>query len=138
MDPEGSLSHSQKPATSPLGCTEGSVRLQRFCDFSVTWLSFHGEELLAPCPTSKLEDRPLSAVRDCLFKVFAATLHIWRPFLHPQPTYHGQKHNKKIICITLFLWTRSGPHKNCVGVCVFVCITVGKCNAMQNKRAVKE
>jgi hypothetical protein len=27
----------------------------------------------------------LSAVRDCLFKVFAATLHIHRPFLHPQP-----------------------------------------------------
>jgi hypothetical protein len=78
MDPEGSLSHSQNPATSPLGCTEGSVRLQRFCDFSVTWLSFHGEELLAPCPTSKLEDRPLSAVRDCLFNIFAATLHIWR------------------------------------------------------------
>jgi hypothetical protein len=27
----------------------------------------------------------LSAVRDCLFNVFAATLHNWRPFLHPQP-----------------------------------------------------
>jgi hypothetical protein len=26
----------------------------------------------------------LSAVRDCLFIIFAATLHIWRPFLHPQ------------------------------------------------------
>jgi hypothetical protein len=24
-------------------------------------------------------------VRDCLFKIFAATLHICRPFLHPQP-----------------------------------------------------
>jgi hypothetical protein len=46
---------------------------------------FYGEELLAPRPTPKLENHPLSAVRDCLFKVFAATLHIWRPFLHPQP-----------------------------------------------------
>jgi hypothetical protein len=27
----------------------------------------------------------LSAVRDCLFNVFAATLRIWRPSLHPQP-----------------------------------------------------
>ena len=35
-----------------------------------------GEELLAPRPTFKLEDRPLSAVRDCLFNTFAATLHI--------------------------------------------------------------
>jgi hypothetical protein len=42
----------------------------------------YGEELLAPRPTPKLEDYPLSAVRDC---IFAATLHIRRPFLHPQP-----------------------------------------------------
>jgi hypothetical protein len=29
--------------------------------------------LLAPRPTPKLEDHPLSAVRDCLFNIFAAT-----------------------------------------------------------------
>jgi hypothetical protein len=28
---------------------------------------------------------PLSAVRDCLFNIFAATLNISRPFIHPQP-----------------------------------------------------
>ena len=27
----------------------------------------------------------MSAVRDRLFNIFATTLHIWRPFLHPQP-----------------------------------------------------
>jgi hypothetical protein len=32
--------------------------------------------LLAPRPTPKLEGYPLSAVRDCLFNIFAATLHI--------------------------------------------------------------
>jgi hypothetical protein len=37
--------------------------------------SFHGEELSAPRPTHKLEDHPLSAVRDCLFSIFAATPH---------------------------------------------------------------
>jgi hypothetical protein len=37
------------------------------------------EEFVAPSPTPKLEDHPLSAVRDCLFNIFAATLHIWRP-----------------------------------------------------------
>jgi hypothetical protein len=42
-------------------------------------LLFFGEELLAPRPTLKLEDHPLSASRDCLFNVFAATVHIWRP-----------------------------------------------------------
>jgi hypothetical protein len=40
---------------------------------------FYGEELLASRPTPKLEDHPLSAVRDCLFNVFDATLHNWRP-----------------------------------------------------------
>ena len=34
---------------------------------------FYDEEFLAPRPTSKLEDHTLSAVRDCLFNIFAAT-----------------------------------------------------------------
>ena len=38
--------------------------------------SFYGEELLAPRPTPKLEDHPLSAVRDSFFDIFAATLHV--------------------------------------------------------------
>jgi hypothetical protein len=41
--------------------------------------------LLAPRPTPKLDDHPFSAVRHCLLNVFAATLHNWKPFLHPQP-----------------------------------------------------
>ena len=32
-----------------------------------------------------LEDHPLSAVRDCLFSISTATLHVWRPLLHPEP-----------------------------------------------------
>jgi len=39
-------------------------------------VSFYGEELLAPRPTPKLGDHPLSAVCDCLFNIAAATLHI--------------------------------------------------------------
>ena len=39
-------------------------------------IRFYVEELLAPRPTSRLEDHPLSAVRDCLFSIFEATLHI--------------------------------------------------------------
>ena len=37
--------------------------------------SFYGEEI-TPRPTPKLEDHPLSAVRDCLLNIFAAILHI--------------------------------------------------------------
>jgi hypothetical protein len=46
---------------------------------------FYGEGLLTLRPTPKLEDHPLPFVRGCLFNIFAAKLHSWRPFLHPQP-----------------------------------------------------
>ena len=39
-------------------------------------IRFYCEELLAPRPTSELEDHPLSALRVCLFNISAATLHI--------------------------------------------------------------
>jgi hypothetical protein len=35
----------------------------------------YDEDLLAPRPTLKLEDRPMSAVRDCLFNIFVTILH---------------------------------------------------------------
>jgi hypothetical protein len=43
-------------------------------EYLITKIRFYSEELLAPRPTPKLEDHPLSAVRDCLFNTFAATL----------------------------------------------------------------
>jgi hypothetical protein len=39
-------------------------------------IHFYGEKLFAPNPTPKLEYYPVSAVHDCLFNIFAATLHI--------------------------------------------------------------
>ena len=48
-------------------------------------IRFYGEEVLATCPTPKLEDHPLSAVRDYLFIIFAATPPYRRTSLHPQP-----------------------------------------------------
>ena len=68
MEPEGSLPYSQAPAT--LSPEEASAH-----EYFLT-IFFDGEELLAPRPTPKLEDHPSSAVRDCLFYLFAATLHI--------------------------------------------------------------
>jgi len=40
------------------------------------YASFYCEELLAPCPSPKLEDHPLLTVGDCLFKIFVVTLRI--------------------------------------------------------------
>jgi hypothetical protein len=42
-------------------------------------LVLYNKELLASCQNPKLEDYPLLAVYNCLFNIFAATLHIWRP-----------------------------------------------------------
>jgi hypothetical protein len=43
----------------------------------LTWqIFFYGEEVLATQRTPKLEDDLLSAVRYCLFSIFAAALHI--------------------------------------------------------------
>jgi hypothetical protein len=53
--------------------------LRPFVTFRNVLIFFYGGELLAPRPTTKLEGHPLSAVRDCLLNIFAATLHIWRP-----------------------------------------------------------
>jgi hypothetical protein len=41
---------------------------------------YKSEELLAPHPTTKLEDHSTSSGCDCLFTIIAAVLHIWRPF----------------------------------------------------------
>jgi hypothetical protein len=53
-------------------------------------ISFYGKELLAPRPNPKLEDHLLSAVRDCLFNIFAATLHTGgRSFIRNLRTRHA-------------------------------------------------
>jgi hypothetical protein len=54
-------------------------------DFRKKFIFLYGEGLLAPHPTLKLEDHPLSSVHGCLFNVFAANLHSWRPSLYPRP-----------------------------------------------------
>ena len=43
--------------------------------YFITWL-FYGEELFAPLPTPKLEYYPLLSDCNCVFNIFAATLHI--------------------------------------------------------------
>jgi hypothetical protein len=65
MEPERSLLHSQVPAGPRLSVW---VFRNKIC--------FYDEKLLAPHPTPKLEDDPLSAVRYGLFNIFSATLHI--------------------------------------------------------------
>jgi hypothetical protein len=46
--------------------------------FNKMEIFFYCEELLAIPPKPKLDDHPFSAVRDCLFNIFAITLYIGR------------------------------------------------------------
>jgi len=51
--------------------TSAQIKLR---DFATKYA--YGKELLAPRPTTNVEDHHLSAVRDCLLDLFAATFHI--------------------------------------------------------------
>ena len=72
-EPTPSSLHPLKlPENPSLFVSRGSISP---CEYFLTKV-FHGEALLAPRPTPMLEDQPSSAVRDCLFNIFAAILHI--------------------------------------------------------------
>ena len=58
-----------------LGRTKVSVQVRGLLYECFVTRYFYSEVLLAPRPTPKL-DHPLSAVRDCLFNIFSATIHI--------------------------------------------------------------
>jgi hypothetical protein len=78
-----------------LSLSWASVQVRGFLlIFVKSWL-FYGKELLVPRSTPKLEDNRLSVDRDCLFNIFVATLHIWRPsspsttWGHAMPWWQG-------------------------------------------------
>jgi hypothetical protein len=69
MEPPGSLPYSQEPAPVPRPCVTCRDKLV-----------LYGEELLAPRPTPKVEDHPLSAVRDSSFSILTSTLRLLNGF----------------------------------------------------------
>jgi hypothetical protein len=98
MKPEGSLPCSQESSTgsysepdqsNPISLRKFQVPnliymfLGRLSKESIQvrgflWSYFLWWRIVSPTPNPKLEDHHLSAVRDCLFNIFAATLHNWR------------------------------------------------------------
>lgn len=83
MGLECSLLSSQKPSQNRLRITAtNALKSESRCD--ILQHRFSGEKLISPCPDSKLEEHPSSSVRNCLFGIVSATLHVCRPFLHLQ------------------------------------------------------
>ena len=101
--------------SSPLGRSyQTTTRGQRPFWTIRNRIRFDGEELLAPRPTPKLEDYPLSAVRDCLFNLFAATFHIGgRSSIRNLRTRHAVVTGTHITwgldAIPTEIWKRSYP-----------------------------
>jgi hypothetical protein len=89
MEPENSLPCSLEFTTSL--CPEPDEHSLRPCVTIRDKLFFHGEELLTPRPTPKLENHPLSAVHDCLLNIFAAALHILNPFSPPATYWRARR-----------------------------------------------
>jgi len=91
-------------------------------------IRFYGEELLAPRPTPKLEDHPLSNVRDCLFNIFACTLHIrGRSSIRNLRTRHAVvtgTHLYKIVSFIVPL--RTAALVGYAGGCMFLCGKTGE------------
>ena len=56
--------------------TSISIQVWGTSSYFITWYIFYGEDLFPTHPTPNLEYYPLSAVCDCLFNIFADTLHI--------------------------------------------------------------
>jgi hypothetical protein len=50
----------------------------------------------------KLEVHPLSAVRDCLFYIYAATIHVWRP----SPPSASRRHHAVVTRVTAIKQSR--------------------------------
>jgi len=88
-----------------LGRSKVSVQIQG--PFRNKLISY-GEELLAPYPNPNIEAYPLSAVRDCFFTVFAATLHIWMPSPSSATCWHAMPSTSSIR-----LWNRDVETKVC-------------------------
>jgi len=75
--------------------------------------SFYGEELLAPLPTPKLENRPLSAAHDCVFSILGATLHIGRSIRKLRTRYAlatGTSHMYVSVCTHTHTHTHTHIH----------------------------
>ena len=80
-------------------------------------LSFYGKELFTSRPTSTPEDHPLSVVRDCLFNTFAATLHLWKQFLHPQPDDAPCRGDRDPLVTDIYIYTYIHTHIHSSYIC---------------------
>ena len=68
-------------------------------------IRFYGEELLAPRPTTNLEDHTLSAVRDCSFNILVATLHI-----RGRSSKRNLRTRRAVVIVNHLSWPQEPTH----------------------------
>jgi hypothetical protein len=117
LEPEDSSPQSHVPATCPYHQQNRShqnisprPRLSVWTFRNV--ICFYSEKLLPPRPTPKLGDHSVSAVRDCRFDIFAATVHIGGLI----PTQHRGLYRWSQPCLygylMLYTFDQHYVHKN--------------------------
>lgn len=72
------------------------TRVPKYLIKCLVTFSLYGEELSAFFPIPKLGNHLLSAVRDCLISILAATLHTWKPFFHPQVSIRQRRYSTRL------------------------------------------
>jgi hypothetical protein len=88
-------------------------------------LRFYGEQFLVPHPHPNLEDHTLSAVRDCLFNVLAATLHIGGlSFIRNLRTHHAVRQVVFLFALRKYIYYFHFLHVTfrCVSVDSDLCV----------------
>jgi hypothetical protein len=93
-----------------LGRAKESVQVRGALKYFATIKNVYGEGLLSPWRTPRLEDHPLSDVRDCLFNIIAAAPRTRRTSLHPQPEDAPCRGDKE---------PTSNGLVNCIPLCIF-------------------
>ena len=99
MEPGVSMPHSKGLSNNPYLEPNQSNFISFFSSFNfMNEDYFYNVRLLASRQTPKLKNNSWSDVHDCLFNIFAANLHIWRPTppSATQGTRHAGLHNDEL------------------------------------------
>jgi hypothetical protein len=90
----------------PTSLSYSLINVRDFLRIFVTRLFFLLWRVVSHTPNPQAGGPPLSAIRDCLFDIFAATIHTIGRFLHPQPEDAPCRGDKTHLIWKLFVFPK--------------------------------